>query len=140
MVSAGIWKSLGVNVLINYAVLVGVEPSYYEAAAIDGASRWQMARHVSIPALIPVTLILFILSIGHIFHSDFGLFYQVPQNSPILYSTTSVIDTYVFRALMQLNQIGMGAAVGLFQAVVGLVIVIGANAVVRKIRSDSSLF
>jgi putative aldouronate transport system permease protein len=140
MVSAGIWKALGVSVLINYAVLVGVDPSYYEAAAIDGASRWQMARYVSVPALIPVTLIQFILAIGHIFHSDFGLFYQVPQNSPILYSTTSVIDTYVFRALTQLNQIGMGAAVGLFQAVVGLLIVIGANAIVRKIRSDSSLF
>ncbi|WP_246067468.1 ABC transporter permease [Paenibacillus koleovorans] len=140
IISAGIWKSVGVSILINYAVLVGVDQSYYESAAIDGASKWQMARFISIPFLIPVTMIQFILQIGHIFHSDFGLFYQVPQNSAILYSTTSVIDTYVFRALTQLNQIGMGAAVGLFQAVVGFIIVITANAIVRKIRSDSSLF
>ncbi|MBO9609641.1 MAG: sugar ABC transporter permease [Paenibacillaceae bacterium] len=140
IVLVGIWKSMGVSVLINYAVLVGVDHSYYEAAQLDGASKWQMARFVSLPFLIPINLILFIMAVGHIFHSDFGLFYQVPQNSPILYNTTSVIDTYVFRALMQTSDIGMGAAVGLFQAVVGFVIVICANAIVKKIRSDSSLF
>jgi putative aldouronate transport system permease protein len=140
IIGTGIWKALGVSVMINFAVLVGIDHSYYEAAAIDGASRWQMAKFISLPFLIPVTLIQFIMAVGHIFHSDFGLFYQVPQNSPMLYNTTSVIDTYVFRALTQLNQIGMGAAVGLFQAGVGFIIVLAANAVVKKIRSDSSLF
>lgn len=135
-----LWKSMGVAVLINFAVLVGIDRSYYEAASIDGASRWQLAWHISLPALIPVTVILFILKVGHIFNADFGLFYQVTQNSPLLYDKTMVIDTYVFRALMQMNDIGMGAAVGLFQAVVGFIIVMIANTIVRKIRSDSALF
>lgn len=140
IVFVDLWKSMGVAVLINFAVLVGIDRSYYEAASIDGASRWQLSWHISLPALIPVTVILFILKVGHIFNADFGLFYQVTKNSPMLYDKTMVIDTYVFRALMEMNEVAMGAAVGLFQALVGFIIVIVANTIVRKIRSDSALF
>jgi len=140
IVFVDLWKSMGMAVLINFAVLVGIDRAYYESASIDGASRWQLAWHISLPTLIPVTVILFILKVGHIFNADFGLFYQVTKNSPMLYDKTMVIDTYVFRALMEMNEIGMGAAVGFFQALVGFIIVIGTNAIVRKIRSDSALF
>ena len=140
MISAGLWKSMGMGVLLNYAVLIGIDKSYYEAAAIDGASKFQMIRKISIPFMIPITVIQMILAIGRIFNSDFGLFYQLPQASTVLYKTTEVIDTYTFRALMDSNDIGVGAAVGFYQALVGLVLVVLTNYIVKKIQPDNSLF
>ncbi len=140
LTTSHLWKWMGYGVLINYAVLIGIDKSYYEAAKIDGASKLQMATKISFPLLIPVILIQFILSMGRIFNADFGLFYQIPQDSPILYRTTDVIETYVFRALMEMGDIGMGTAVGLYKSVCGLVIVLITNYIVKKVRSESALF
>lgn len=137
---SNIWKWMGYGVLINYAVLIGIDKSYYEAADIDGASRFQMATQISLPLLVPVILIQFILSMGRIFNADFGLFYQVTQDSPILYRTTDVIETYVFRTLMNMGDIGMGTAVGLYKSVCGLIIVLITNAIIKRVRKESALF
>lgn len=137
---ANMWKSLGMNVLLYYASLMGIDTEYFEAAAIEGANKWQVTRKITLPFLYPLMTILTILAIGHIFSADFGLFYQLPMNSPMLYSTTDVIDTYVFRALMELGNIGMSSAAGLFKSFVGLVLVIASNAIVKKIDPERSLF
>ena len=140
LITAGLWKYMGYSVLLYYAVLIGIDSAYYEAARVDGATKLKMAWHISIPFLIPVTLIQFILAVGRIFYSDFGLFYQVPQNVSILYRATDVIDTYVFRALMYLNDIGMSTAIGLFQSVLGVILVLAANKLVKSIDEESALF
>jgi putative aldouronate transport system permease protein len=138
----GEWKYLGYSVIINYAVLVGVDSSYYEAADVDGATRLQKAWHVSIPFLIPITVIQIILAVGRIFSSDFGLYYLVTQNSVRLYKVVDVIDTYIFRSVMSesTSDIGMGSAIGLFQSVIGFILVIVTNKIVRKINEEASLF
>lgn len=140
LVFAAIWKYTGFSTLINYAALLGIDQSYYEAAEIDGASKLQRAWHISIPFLKPVLIIQFLLSIGRIFNADFGLFYQVPMNSVLLNDTTQVIDTFIFHALIDRADIGIGAAVGLFQSSVGLVIVLVTNTIIRKLRPEDSLF
>ncbi len=137
---ANTWKWLGYGVLINYAVLIGVDKSYYEAAQIDGASKFQMAMKISVPMMVPVILIQFILSMGRIFNADFGLFYQLTQNSPLLYKTTDVIETYVFRALMDMHDIGMGTAVDLYKSVCGLFIVLITNRIIKKVNPEGALF
>jgi putative aldouronate transport system permease protein len=140
LVFTGLWKYIGFGLLINYATLLGVDHSYYEAAQIDGASKLRIIWNISIPFLVPVILIQFILSVGRIFYADFGLFYQVPQNAPMLYKTTDVIDTYVFRALMEYGDMGISAAVGLFQSFVGMMLVLIANKIVKSIREENALF
>ena len=137
---ANTWKWLGYGVLINYSVLIGIDKSYYEAAQIDGANKFQIAMKISLPMLVPVTLIQFILSMGRIFNADFGLFYQIPQNSPLLYKTTDVIETYVFRTLTEMHDIGMGAAIDFYKSVCGLAIVLLTNWIVKRIRPESALF
>lgn len=135
-----IWKTFGYNCILYYAVLVGIDRGYYEAAAIDGASRWQQIRYITMPELLPTIIILTLMSIGKIFYSDFGLFYQVPMNSGPLMDITSTIDTYVYRSLITLNNVGMSSAAGFYQSVVGFILVLLANYVVRRIDKDSALF
>lgn len=137
---SNLWKELGMTCIIYYAALVGIDSSYFEAARLDGANRWQMMKYISLPFLYPIMTILIILAIGNILDADFGLFYQLPLNSPTIFSTTDVLDTYIFRALMEWGDIGMSSAVGLTKSVVGFVMVIAANAWVRKINSDNALF
>ncbi|MEC0090017.1 ABC transporter permease [Paenibacillus macquariensis] len=137
---ANMWKEIGVSAIIYYAGLLGVDPTYYEAAKIDGASKWKIITKISVPFLYPLMTILTILAIGHIFSADFGLFYQLPMNSPTIFSSTDVIDTYIFRALIDNGNIGMSSAAGLTKSILGLLLVLGTNAVVRKINSDNSLF
>lgn len=134
------WKNLGYNMILYYATICGIDSTLYEAAVVDGASRWQRIVHVTLPGLKSTIIVLTLMALGGIFRSDFGLFYQVPQNSGPLISVTQTIDTYVYRGLMQNNNIGMSSAAGLYQSVVGFVLVVTANAIVRKIDSDSSLF
>ena len=134
------WKGLGYNMILYYATILGIDSTLYEAAVVDGANRWQKVVHVTLPGLKSTIIILTLMALGGIFRSDFGLFYQVPQNSGPLINVTQTIDTYVYRGLMQNNNIGMSSAAGLYQSVVGFVLVITANAIVRKIDSDSSLF
>lgn len=135
-----LWKTFGYNSIIYYATLVGVDHSYYEAAAIDGATRWQQIRHVTLPALTPTIITLTLLSVGKIFYSDFGLFYQVPMNSGPLLDVTNTIDTYVYRGLIQLNDLGMSSAAGVYQSLVGFILVLAANKVVSRVDKDNALF
>jgi len=137
---AHLWKVIGMNAIMYYAALMGIDPTYYEAAKIDGANKWKIVTKISLPFLYPLMTILVILAIGHIFSADFGLFYQLPMNSPTIYSTTDVIDTYVFRALMQLGNIGMSSSADLTKSVLGFVLIVTTNAIVRKINPERSLF
>ncbi|WP_241158410.1 ABC transporter permease [Cohnella candidum] len=140
LVLVNLWKSIGFNCVIYLASIIGIDQEYYEAATLDGASRWQQIRKITLPLISPVIITLTLLAIGRIFYSDFGLFYQVPMNSGMLYDTTNVIDTYVFRGLLQNNDIGMSSAAGFYQSVVGFVLVILTNYAVRKFSKDNALF
>ena len=111
-----------------------------EAAQLDGATKAQEFRYIILPFLKPIIIVMTLLNIGNIFRADFGLFFNVPRNVGVLYPTTDVIDTYVYRALTQLGDVGMSAAVGLVQSVVGFVLILVTNLVVRKIDPESALF
>ncbi|OPH56967.1 sugar ABC transporter permease [Paenibacillus ferrarius] len=134
------WKGVGHLCVIYLAAIIGIDPEYYEAAKIDGASRWQQIRTITIPIIAPVITIMTLLAIGRIFYSDFGLFFQVPLNTGALMPVTNTIDTYVYRALINMGDIGMSSAAGLYQAVVGFVLILASNAVVRKFNKDHALF
>lgn len=140
LVLVHVWKTFSYNSIIYLATLVGFDQSYYEAAMIDGAGRWQRIRLITLPLLKPTVIIMVLLSIGKIFYSDFGLFYQVPMNQGMLYDVTNTIDTYVYRGLIQFNNIGMSSAAGFYQSIVGFLFVLTANFIVRKVDSDSALF
>jgi putative aldouronate transport system permease protein len=135
-----LWKSVGFSTLVYYAGIIGIDTTYYEAARVDGATKWHMVRHITIPLLMPLVIILFILALGNIFRGDFGLFFFIPNNSSFLYGTTDIIDTYVYRALTQVADMGMGTAVGLYQSTVGLITVVLANWVVRRVSRDYALW
>jgi putative aldouronate transport system permease protein len=135
-----LWKYTGYNVVVYLAAITGIDPEYYEAASIDGATKWQQIKHITLPLLQTLMIILTLLAVGRIFNADFGLFYNVPRNSGTLQSTTMVIDTYVYSALRNSNNIGMASAAGTYQAVVGCITVFTANLIVRKIDKDSALF
>lgn len=134
------WKGVGYGCLIYISTIIGIDKSYYEAAQLDGASRWQLIRHITLPGLKSTIITLTLLNVGRIFYSDFGLFYQVPMNSGTILNTTNVIDTYVYRALLQLGNTGMASAAGVYQSLVGFVIVLLSNWAVNKLDSDSALF
>ena len=133
------WRGVGVGTIIYLATLVGIDRSFYESAMIDGANRWKQFIYITLPLLKPTIIMLTLLAIGRIFFADFGLFFQVPMNSGALFSTTNVIDTYVFRGLIQLGNISMSAAAGLYQSVVGFVLVLTVNLVIRKVDRESAL-
>ncbi len=135
-----VWKGAGYACIIYLAAIIGIDPEYYEAATLDGASKWQQIRKITLPLISPVITMLTLLQIGRIFYSDFGLFYQVPMNAGALFSTTNVIDTYVFRGLLQLGNIGMSSAAGFYQSLVGFMLVMISNFVVRKINKENALF
>lgn len=135
-----IWKTAGFGCIIYLASIVGISPEYYEAAKLDGATKWQQIKSITLPLLQPVIIMLALLSIGRIFYSDFGLFYQVPMNVGVLYSATNTIDTYVYRAMFKLGDIGMASAAGVYQSVVGFVLIIISNFIVKKISSENALF
>lgn len=135
-----VWKSLGYNCILYYATICGIDNSLYEAAAVDGANRWQRIKNITLPSIKSTIIILTLMNLGNIFRSDFGLFYQVPMNSGALLEATNTIDTYVYRGLMQTNNIGMSSAAGVYQSIVGCILVLTANLIVRRIDSDSSLF
>ena len=134
------WKSIGYGTVIYLASICGIDKSYYEAAMIDGATKWQQIKNITLPLLKPVLIIMFITSIGGMFKSDFGLFYQLPKDSGALYPVTNVIDTYVYRALMNLGNIGMSTAAGLYQSFVGLILVLITNGIVRKVDNENAFF
>lgn len=135
-----IWKTIGYDSIIYFSSIISVDRSLYEAATIDGASRFQQIRYVTLPLIKPIAITLVLMKVGRIFYSDFGLFYQVPMNSGALYSVTNTIDTYVYRALMNFNDVGMSSAAGVFQSLVGFVVILAVNGTVRKIDRDNALF
>ena len=136
LIIANCWKGVGYGCLIY----IGIDPSFYEAARLDGASKWQEITKITLPSLVPTIITLLLLSIGRIFYSDFGLFYQVPMNSGVLFPTTNVIDTYVYRALIEQGNISMSSAAGVYQSLVGFCVVMLSNWIVRKVDKDQALF
>lgn len=134
------WKYVGYGILIYIAGISVIDKSLYEAASIDGAGAWKQITRITLPSLMPAIITLFLLSIGRICYSDFGLFYLIPQNSGPLFNVTATIDTYVYSALMSPGGIGRSAATGLLQAVVGFGLVLGANGLVRKLSSRDAMF
>ena len=134
------WKGIGFTSVVYLAAVVGISEDLFEAARVDGASKFQQIFKITLPCLKPTIITMFILSISKIFFSDFGLFYQVPKNSGILYPVTQTIATYVYNALMNQNNPGMSAAAGLFQSVVGCVLVVLSNALIRKVSREDALF
>lgn len=135
-----LWKGVGYSTVVYYAGLMGVDPELFESAAIDGARRLQRTIKITIPMISPVIIILLILSLGRIFEADFGLFYQLPMQSGMLLPTTDVINYFVYRALINLQDFGMSSAVGLYQSVMGFLLVVASNALVTRINPENRLF
>jgi putative aldouronate transport system permease protein len=135
-----LWKSFGYSSILYFATIIGIDKAYYEAAMVDGATVWQQVKRITLPSLKPTIIILVLLQVGRICYSDFGLFYQVPMNSGLLYSTTNTIDTYVYRGLLELNDLGRSTAAGFLQSILGFALVLTANQVVRKLEKDNALF
>ena len=132
------FKETGWSAIIYLAAIAGIDPGLYESAELDGANRWQQIVHVTLPSLLPTIITLTLMSIGKIFYSDFGLFYQVPMDSGPLLDITSTIDTYVYRALITLNDYGRSSAAGVYQSVVGFILVLCANLAVKKIGGEEN--
>ena len=134
-----LWMSFGYSSIIYYSSVISIDKSYYEAAVMDGASAWQQIIYITLPILKPTIITLVLLAVGRICYSDFGLFYLIPQHSGLLYSTTQTIDTFVYRALLELNDVGRSSAAGFLQSLVGFVLVFGANWMVKKLDKESAL-
>ncbi|MBP3361102.1 MAG: sugar ABC transporter permease [Clostridia bacterium] len=135
-----LWKQVGYGAIVYLASLSGLDSAYFEAAKIYGATKLQQIRYISLPLIRPVITIMLILGIGKIMKGDFGLFYNVTMDSPLLYPTTDVIDTYVYRSLMNVSDLGMSSTTGFVQSVVGFILVITTNHIVNKIDPSNALF
>jgi len=140
LVVVHLYCHVGYSSIIYMAVISGISVEYYEAAALDGASKLQQALYITIPHLKPIICINLIRSIGGIFRSDFGLFYTVPRNTGVLFPVTNTLDTYIFRGLTELNNVGMSTAAGLYQSLVGFVLVLAANKIISKMDEDCAMF
>jgi len=134
------WKSMGYYTVIYMAAIIGIDEEYYEAATIDGASRLKQMFTITIPLIMPIITIMTLLQVGRIFNADFGLFFQVPRESGVLFPVTNVIDTYVYRTFLTVGDIGLSSAAGLLQSVVGFTLVFLSNWIVRRIDKDNALF
>ena len=133
------WKWTGYDTIVYLAAVSGVNQELFEAAAVDGASRLQQIRYITIPSLVPLAITLVLLRLGRMFYTDMGLFFSVPRNTGMLYNVTNTIDTYVFRAFTATGNVGLSAAAGFYQSVLGLVIILSFNAIVRKYDKDSAI-
>lgn len=140
LIFLALWKSVGYSTVVYLAAIAGIDNSLYEAASIDGATKVQQIWYITLPELSSVIIIMLILAIGKILNADFGLFYNVPMESGALLPVTNVINTYVYRALMINNDIGMSSAAGFFQSIVGFILVMAANWTVKKIDEEKSIF
>ena len=140
LIFAQLWRYTGYNTILIHSGLVAIDESLYEAAIMDGAGKLRQIFSITIPQLSPVIISIFLMLVGRIFYADFGLHFQVPNNSGALFAVTDVLDTYVYRSLRQMGNISMASAAGFYQAVVGMVIVIVANKTVKRIDAEKSLF
>lgn len=135
-----IWNSVGYGSVLYMSVLAGIDTELYEAAQIDGANKWRQIWHITLPSLIPMITVMLLLSVGGVMRSDTGLFYQVTRNSGTLYETTRVIDSYVLNAIFKNSDFGFTAATTFFQSIVGLIMMLLSNGLVRKIAPENALF
>ena len=140
IVAVNLWKSTGYGTVVYFAAITSMDSSMMEAAQIDGANGFQRIRYITLPTLKPTVVILFLFAIGGILKGNFGLFYNLVGNNSILFNTTDIIETYVYRSMMNSFNFSQSSAVGLFQSVVGFFIVIGANAFVKRLDPDYALF
>lgn len=140
LVIVNMWKQIGYGSVLYLSVLAGIDPNLYEAASIDGASSRQKMWYITLPMLVPMVIVRTLMGLGRIMHSDTGLFYQVTKNSPALYDTTQVLDSYVLNAIMTSTDYGVTAATTFYQSVIGFLMVVGTNLIIRKISPDNALF
>lgn len=134
------WKYVGYSSIIYLASIMGIDQELYEAAAIDGSTKWKEIKYITIPLLKPTMITLTLMSIGRIFYSDFGLFYQVPMNSGALVDVTNTIDTYVYRGLISMGDVSMSSAACVYQSLVGFILVMFANWITKKYSKENALF
>jgi multiple sugar transport system permease protein/putative aldouronate transport system permease protein len=134
------WKGIGYGSVLYLSSLTGIDESLYEAAKLDGATTWQRIRYVTLPMLVPMIIIRTLLGLGNIMHSDTGLFYQVTKNSGMLYPTTQVLDSYVLNSIVDGANYGMTAATTFVQSVIGFIMVVGTNMIIRRVDPESALF
>ena len=139
LVFLNVWKTMGYNMVVYMATISGIDSQMYEAALIDGASKWQQTKYITIPTLRPIISIMFIMAVGNIFRSDFGLFYQATRNSGSLTSITQTIDVYVYKALLERPNINLSSAAALLQSVCGCLTIVVANIVVKKIDPEAGV-
>lgn len=132
------WKNMGYSMVVYLATITGIDSTFYEAAIIDGATKWQQTKYITLPIMKTIIIIMFIMNVGRIFYSDFGLFYQVPKDSNSLFDVTIVIDVYLYRALST-TTVGMASAIAFLQSVLGCVTILIANGIVRKIDPESAM-
>jgi putative aldouronate transport system permease protein len=135
-----IWKNTGYNCVIYVASITGIDQEFYEAATVDGATKFQQIRKITIPLLIPLMIILTLLAVGRIFYSDFGLFFSVTRNTGALMDYTQTLDVYVYNTLRNMSDVGMSSAAGLYQSICGFILVMASNLIVRKIDPEKALF
>ncbi|MFD0620829.1 ABC transporter permease [Paenibacillus sp. GCM10027629] len=134
------WKNVGYLSIIYFASIIGIDKEFYEAATIDGASKWKQMTRITLPLIAPIITTMTLLSVSGILRSDFGLFYQVPMNTGALIPTTNTIDTFVYRAMIGSGDIGMSAAAGFYQSAACFVLILVANAAVRRVNKQDALF
>lgn len=134
------WKGVGYGCILYISSILGIDMSLYESASLDGATKFQKIRYITLPFLKPTMITVSLLSLGRVFNSDFGLFFQVPQNSGLISSTTQTIDTFVYNALITQSNVGMSAAASFFQSVMGFLMIVVFNAITRKISRENALF
>ncbi|MBR1584293.1 MAG: sugar ABC transporter permease [Clostridia bacterium] len=135
-----IWQGAGYGAIVYIATIVGIDPQIYEAADIDGATRLQKIFRITLPILKPTIILMSLFSVGRIFYGDFGMIYALVGDNSLLFSTTDVIDTYVYRMMRMLRNYGMSSATGMFQSVLGFVFIITVNWIARKLDPESALF
>lgn len=140
LVLVNTWKGVGYSTILYISTILGIDPSLYEAARLAGASKWQQIRYITLPFLKPTVITIMLLNVGRIFSSDFGLFYQVPQNSGLIMEMTQTVDTFVYRALMTQSNIGMSSAASFLQSVIGFTMILIFNGITRKVSRENALF
>ena len=140
LVMVNAWKKTGYGMVVYLAAITGLDQEIFEAASIDGANVWQKIRHITIPSLLPQMMILVLLALGNVFRGDFGMFYQTVKDNSIILPYTDILDTFVYRSLIQTGDIGMSAAAGLYQSVLCFITICVANFLVKRTQPDYALF
>jgi len=135
-----LWKNLGYSMVIYLAAITGISDEYYEAAKIDGANIFQRIWYITVPMLKSTFVVLLLFALGSIMKGQFDLFYQLIGNNGLLYNTTDILDTYVYRSLKVTFDVGMATAAGVYQSLFGFVLIMTVNYIIRKINDDYSLF